>query len=212
MTDASFDRNQIHCLVTAYNHAFSSSTVATLRETLSQANPAPKSTVSSTAQTAESNDAIFNAARELGTALKARISTIPANDQIALLKYVDDTHGFFLNRLGNKRERSWEVSNIGSIKLSDARPADSAGNEGWRITKSIFTQGAGPVGAAFDVNVAGVEGKGIWITITWQETIVEETLIDQVMRDLGYWTQRLGGRMTSTNASSESSIVDSMTR
>ena len=196
MTDPSFDRNQIHCLVTGFNYAFSTATVATLRDTLSKNKPPSHTAVSSTTDQLNCGTAIFTAARELGTALKARISTLPADDQIALLKYVNDTRNLHLSRLGKRRERTWEVSNIGSIKLSDARPESKSlpngtGNEGWRITRSIFTQGAAPIGAAFDVNVAGVEGEGICITITWQEGIVEETSMDSVASDLVYWTRRL---------------------
>ena len=57
------------------------------------------------------------------------------------------------------REVSWEVSNLGSFScpgvLGDER-------SGWTINRAVFTQGANATGAAMNVNVAGVAGKGIY--------------------------------------------------
>jgi len=194
MTVPSFDRNQIHCLVTGFNYSFPLATVATLRDTISNAKPTERSPVRSTAEESKCDAVIFGAARELGTVLKAKVASLPADDEIALLKYVGDTRNFWLSRLGKRKERTWEVSNIGSLKQPDAGfESESQANRttGWKITKSIFTQGALPIGAAFNVNVAGVEGKGNWITITWQEGIVDKSLMENVANDLAYWTHRL---------------------
>lgn len=196
MTVPSFDRNQIHCLVTSFNYAFSPATAAMLRDTILNSESTERLPEDSTAEESRCVAAIFDAARELGIALKAKVTTLPADDEIALLKYVSDTRNFWLSRLDKRRERTWEVSNIGSMKLADAR--GEAANQtseraSWKITKSIFTQGALPIGAAFNVNIAGVQGRGNWITITWQEGVVDKSLMDNVAKDLVYWTNRLSG-------------------
>ena len=40
------------------------------------------------------------------------------------------------------------------------------------------------MGSAFTVSLAGVQGQGLSVTVSWQEGIVEAELIDGLVRDL----------------------------
>lgn len=48
------------------------------------------------------------------------------------------------------------------------------------------------MGPAFNVNVAGVEGNGLWITISWQEAVLDASLVVGLAGDLQARLGRFG--------------------
>lgn len=174
---AGFDReNTMHCMATGHDHLFSPEVISELRSTMSDRT--------------RNEDFIWKSASELGTNLKSKVSSLPRNDPIALVRWVSDWNEFWLEKVGKPRSGSWECSNAGSLSA-----AGSEGETGeCEIERLIFSQGALPAGAAFSVNVAGVEGKGLSITISWQDTIVDTSLVDGVALDLESWFIRFGER------------------
>lgn len=175
-TEQGFDRETtMHCLVTAHEYLFDAPTVSEVRR---------QKTLK--ARDHGGSDAlIWNTAAQLGRSLKAKISTLPRNDQMALLKFVSDWKQFWIDKFGKPRSDSWSVSNVGSLKAPNAGLVQEDDEPGsWQIERAIFTQGALPMGAAFSVNVAGVEGRGLWITVSWQKTIVDATLVEGLLEDL----------------------------
>ncbi|RYO74620.1 hypothetical protein DL764_010773 [Monosporascus ibericus] len=173
-TSPVFDReNMMHCLVTARSYTFEPQLVSRLREAI------PHNT-SLAHEFAE--PLLWRAAVSLGTDLKNKVASLPRDDQMGLASWVADWDKFWLDRVGKKREESWACSNAGSLKASNSKTL--AGDANWHIERIIFTQGALPMGPAFNINVAGIEGQGLWVTITWQETIVETLLVEGVVADL----------------------------
>lgn len=161
-----FDRlNTIHCLVTAHSFDYKESLVPTIRAT------------------GEDSDAgIWSAATSLGQSLSSKVSSLPKNDQMGLLGFVSDWKIFWADKLGTFRNESWACSNAGSLKMADA--GSQANGDAWTIDRLVFTQGALPTGAAFQVSVAGVQNKGITITLSCQSGVIDEALVRAVGEDM----------------------------
>ncbi|KAK4459344.1 alcohol acetyltransferase-domain-containing protein [Cladorrhinum samala] len=95
-------------------------------------------------------DTLWRVAAELRSEMKRRLEGLPGDDIISMLGWISDWRKFWLTKLGKQRETTWEVSNIGSMVGS------SEDANGWRIERSIMSQGATVSGAAIGVNVAGI--------------------------------------------------------
>ncbi|RYO76014.1 hypothetical protein DL763_010836 [Monosporascus cannonballus] len=176
-SDYLFDRaNGLHCLVTAHAHRAGAPAVSALRARHGTADRAP------TPRDAESP--IWGAAAEIGAGLRAKADSLPRDDVAGLTAWVSDWRKRWVGRFGGRREAAWECSNAGSMGARDAGGGDAPGAGGWRIERSVFSQGATPVGAAFALNVAGVEGRGLWMTVSWQEAAVETELTEGLAGDL----------------------------
>ncbi|KAK4197504.1 alcohol acetyltransferase [Triangularia verruculosa] len=132
---------------------------------------------------------IWRTAVSLKGRIREHLETVPKDDIISMLSWVSDWRKFWLSKVGTSRQNTWEVSNIGSIRgVSDINQSQP----GWRIRRSIMSQGATVAGAAIGVNVAGVTGGDICITLSWQEGIVETNLVEKLERDLRRWLCQLG--------------------
>lgn len=159
-------KHNIAGLVSAHDDIFKAQTLSSLRNV-----------------DRDTDESIWNAATSLSVRLRQKVSTLPNDDIVGMLSWVSDWEKFWTDKFGAKRGSTWEVSNIGSL------PASTATGEGdWTITRSVMTQGALPVGSAFSVNVAGVEGEGLCLSLTWQETIVERELMEGLAKDLEKWS------------------------
>ncbi|RYP22611.1 hypothetical protein DL767_009007 [Monosporascus sp. MG133] len=176
-SDGLFDRaNGLHCLLTAHAHRAGAPAVSALRA------PAPQ----------DAGSAIWGAAAEIGAGLRARVGSLPRDDVAGLTAWVSDWRRRWVGRFGQRRETAWECSNAGSMGARDAGHGDAPAEGRWRIERSVFSQGATPVGAAFALNVAGVEGRGLWMTVSWQETAVETELMEGLVGDLQRWIDSFG--------------------
>lgn len=160
---------QFGVLVTTQNHRFEAPVLQDLRRNEGVEN------------------SLWKIAGELRSEMKRRLEGLPWDDIISMLGWVSDWRKFWLTKLGKQRETTWEVSNIGSMAGS------SEDANGWRIERSIMSQGATVSGAAIGVNVAGISRGDICITLSWQEGIVDGGIIDSLAADLQNWLDMLGG-------------------
>jgi hypothetical protein len=152
----------------------------------------------------ENEAAVWTFARDMTARLRERAATLPRDDVAALTGLVGDWHAFFRGKFGQAREASWELSNLGSLSAVDAGIEDAESWEGqgmgkgkgsggrWFIDRAVFTQGANAVGAAVNVNVAGVAGRGVCATVSWQDGIVDVGLAEGLVCDLRTWLAELG--------------------
>ncbi|KAG6031455.1 hypothetical protein E4U41_007567 [Claviceps citrina] len=169
----SFDRrNTIHCMVTSHSHDFAKDVVSGFRA------PGKK----------DDDAMIWAAADGLGRSLRAKVASLPRNDQMSLLGLVSDWQTFWTSQLGTFRKESWTCSNAGSLRQSDpgsrASQADGKGDTWVVIDRLFFTQGALPASAAFHLNVVGVEGKGVTMSLTFQQGVIDAGLVDAVAKDV----------------------------
>lgn len=132
-------------------------------------------------------DLIWPIAAEWRAEMKAKVASLPHDDGCGLLPWVTDWQQRWQGKIGQQRDATWSVSNLGSMRgVSDAGPG------GWRIQRSLFTQPAAIMGSAFGVNVAGVEGGEVTLVINSQETIIDGEIIDGVVEDLSAWIGNVG--------------------
>ncbi|KAK2007975.1 hypothetical protein LZ32DRAFT_33125 [Colletotrichum eremochloae] len=160
--------NQISVLVTSTEHSISKALTTNMRK------PSHKTL----------EEAIWDAAASVKNELRDRLATLPHDDITAMLKYVSDFHEFFTKKNGSERGNSWEVSNLGAIRGGTV--------EGdWKLTRAVFSQSAMAAGPGFAVNVAGIAGGEVTVTLTWDESFVDAALMESLATDLEAWTQKL---------------------
>ncbi|KAI1436160.1 hypothetical protein GGR50DRAFT_653003 [Xylaria sp. CBS 124048] len=134
-------------------------------------------------------------AKNMTARLRAKAASLPRDDILALSPLVGDWHEHFRGKFGKARESSWELSNLGSLSAVDAGVPNSTTGSGdgrWFIDRALFTQGAKATGAALNVSVSGVVGRGVWATVSWQDGIVSIDLAEAIASDVQAWIDELG--------------------
>lgn len=137
------------------------------------------------------DDLIWPLAATWRAEMKQKLASLPNDDACGLMDYVTDWQKRWEGRIGQRRDSTWEVSNVGLIKGT----ADE-GQGGWTIQRSFFTQPAFLAGPAFAINVTGVEGADVTLTLNWQGGVIDDTIVDGVVEDLSAWVEefRVNGR------------------
>jgi Alcohol acetyltransferase. len=161
--------------VTAQSHFFDASVLASLR---------------TLGEEAIKNGTVWKMAAKLRSQMKQRLDSLPKDDITSLLGWVSDWKGFWLSKVGQSRNDTWEVSNIGLIPTTNITDSD-----GWKIQRCIMSQGASVAGAAVNISVAGVPRGDICIALGWQDGIVGTGIIDGLAHDLRGWLNRLSQKM-----------------
>ncbi|KAH7026611.1 uncharacterized protein B0I36DRAFT_160658 [Microdochium trichocladiopsis] len=179
----------LHCLVTSCAHTLEPRLIAALRRSMRRP-----------ASDGEDADGImWEISSAFSQVLRDKVAQLPQDDIVALTSWIPDWHQFFTAKFGKKRDDTFEISNLGSMGAEAAGHSGGGGRTGatlgddrgrWYIDRAIFSQGAMPVGSAFALNVAGIEGQGVTITVNWQEAAVEAGLMDKVVEDLQRWVDQ----------------------
>ncbi|KAI0470774.1 hypothetical protein GGR56DRAFT_682765 [Xylariaceae sp. FL0804] len=188
----------LHCLVTACTSDFSATAVdrLLLRASSPSSGAATATATAAGRPTEEAEEeaaAVWDVAGAVTAQLRARLGTLPGDDALALLPYVRDWPAFFRAKFGGPRANTWEVSNIGSLPgLGPEKEKSPGEGAAWQIDRAIFTQGAAPVSAAIQLGVAGVAKRGVDVSLSWQEGVVDDALADGVVADLRRWLRALG--------------------
>lgn len=90
----------------------------------------------------------------------ARSATRLQDQAIGLLRYVPSIKKWTLSKIGQCRDSSFEVSNIGIFDVADSTNAT--------ITELVFTQPGSVLSAALAFNVTSVKGGVLTYTVTWR--------------------------------------------
>lgn len=114
--------------------------------------------------------------------MKTKIASLPNDDVCGLMDYVTDWQKRWQGKIGTQRDATWEVSNIGLIK-----GVSNEGQGAWAIQRSFFAQPAFLAGPAFGVNVTGVEGAGVTLTLNWQDSVIDNAVFEGLVEDLSAW-------------------------
>lgn len=145
------------------------------------------------AQDTQEDSLLWPLAAEWRAEMKAKVASLPKDDPTGLMGYVSDWNKRWLDRIGKARDCTWDFANVGSMS-----GVTRGSEKGWSIRRSLFAQPAKVAGPALGVGISGVEGRDLTLTFTWQETILDATLVDGLVADLGAWleqfarTQRFG--------------------
>jgi hypothetical protein len=103
------------------------------------------------------------------------VQRFPQGSALAGLGQIQDMWSHCKGQVGEKRQDTYELSNLGSV----ARPSSPL-----YLERFIFTQCGMVAGPAMGFNCVSVRGGRMTIAITWQEGVVEESLVDDVAGDL----------------------------
>ncbi|KAH6636754.1 alcohol acetyltransferase-domain-containing protein [Chaetomium tenue] len=120
-------RDLFGVFVTAQSHAFDESTITALRE-------------------GSSAEEIWRVAAGLRRSMKQHLDNVPNDDIMSMLGWVSNWKEFWLSKVGKPRGDTWEVSNIGSMSIAEAASEEAGG--GWKIQRSLMSQGATVAGTA----------------------------------------------------------------
>ncbi|KAL2284522.1 hypothetical protein FJTKL_08894 [Diaporthe vaccinii] len=164
--------NLLSVLNTSSNKVWDADTVADLRRRLGEADDGLEENL------------IWPLAAIWRAEMKTKLASLPNDDVCGLMDYVTDWQKRWEGKFGKRRDATWEVSNIGLIKGSP-----DEGHGGWTIQRSFFTQPAFLAGPAFAVNVTGVEGGEVTLTLNWQGGVIDDTIVDGVVKDLSAWLE-----------------------
>jgi hypothetical protein len=135
-------------------------------------------------------DRIWQVSKSARSDLKARLATLPKDDIVGLMHLAGDWQKSWPKKLGTPRGASWEISNIGTMAGTSSEQED--GPSGWSIERSILSQCASVAGAAVSVNVSGIKGGAVCMALSWQEDVVETSIIDGLAADLQNWFDHFG--------------------
>lgn len=162
-------------LNTGTKRIWNAATVATIRSRLRDADADAE------------NELVWPLAATWRNEIKAKVATLPNDDIVGLMHYITDFNQRWLSKLGKARDATWAVSNIGSLRNSTEN-----GGKPWSIRRSLFMQPVLVAGAAVSVNVAGVDGGPVSLVLSWQETVVAQTIVNGVAKDLQAWLDEFG--------------------
>lgn len=132
-------------------------------------------------------EVVWPLARDWRGEIKAKVATLPRDDIVGLLGYIGDLRSHWLGKVGKPRDATWEISNIGSMK-GEGRSGACA----WSIRRSLFSQPVPVASVAFSVNVAGLEGGPVSLVLSWQDTVVDDSVVEGVAGDLRAWFNEFG--------------------
>lgn len=89
------------------------------------------------------------------------------NHSVGLLRYLSDMHSWMKAKIGERRDTSYEVSNLLSFR---PQPSSSVSKDGpgCSIVEMVFAQPADATGSPLSFNIVSVANGPLVITITWQ--------------------------------------------
>jgi hypothetical protein len=124
----------------------------------------------------------WEASRSSSHKLAESASTLQ-DQTIGLLRYLPSIRKWTMSKLGQRRDCSFEVSNIGAF---EPRDQVSFSGLGARITRMVFAQPGQIISAPMAFNLVSVKGGSLVYTVSWQSGalddvgVEEEVFIDKI--------------------------------
>ena len=166
--------SQLRVLLTTTDHVFSAQLLSSLANSKGDTQ----------------TELIFDTAARVKREMNEKLRSLPKNDIVFMLKYVTDWKSFWTKKDNTKRDSTWSLSNVGTLEAMGSAsllPDDKDDELKVFATRVIFTNGAGVAGAALGVNLGSVKGGDFTVTLSWQEGILDEEIVEAVGRDIvGY--------------------------
>ncbi|KAF2846134.1 hypothetical protein T440DRAFT_502005 [Plenodomus tracheiphilus IPT5] len=120
--------------------------------------------------------------KQIQTYLKNTSPSDEPHAGVAIFKTIPDVSPIFQGAPGNPRDALFELSNLGVLPKNPLRASDTMnGQEAWRVGKVTFSRSVVVSGSVLTVNVVtGGDGR-IKLGFTWQENVVENSLIQTLV-------------------------------
>lgn len=106
----------------------------------------------------------WSAAR-LMTEKLADSATATKNQPIGLLRYIPSIRKWTVGKIGQPRDGSYEVSNLGAF--SDVQGNSKSEGRRCGITKMVFSPSNSPLTEPLGINVVSVKGKSLVFSVGW---------------------------------------------
>ncbi|KAL9586656.1 MAG: hypothetical protein Q9203_003780 [Teloschistes exilis] len=118
-------------------------------------------------------ESLWKGAKYFHTQMRNELDKCAQDNVLGLLPYISNHVAYYEKKFGKPRETTFELSNLGVMKIGgDVFP------DAWSLDSMTFTQGAQPAGPAISVNCISVDGGALTIAITWQDSIIHESIIN----------------------------------
>ncbi|KAL4808203.1 hypothetical protein BDV18DRAFT_134449 [Aspergillus unguis] len=143
----------------------------------------------------KNDTAFWDAGRKTTIRLAESASTF-IDQPIGLLKYLGEFRAWFLEKLGKRRDSSYEISNAVVFNPSSKSAGEDADEHkmGWDIDRMVFSQPANVTSCPLSFSVVTVKGGDMVLTVNWQVGILgiedEDAFVgDLLARMEGYLIQ-----------------------
>ncbi|EUC41353.1 hypothetical protein COCMIDRAFT_106369 [Bipolaris oryzae ATCC 44560] len=136
---------------------------------------------------AESEDAVLGlaAAKHTANAISKYLTANPSPSgepytSVAFFGAIPDVAAVFKSMIGAPRDAAFEISNIGKFP-------GSTGDEDakWRVGRMAFSRSAVAFGAPLNTSVVSGADGGLTIGFCWQEGVLNEGFVDEVVKGFG---------------------------
>jgi hypothetical protein len=119
----------------------------------------------------------------------AKCAVTLKDQPIGLLRYAPSIRKWLSAKIGQQRDCSYEVSNLGTFSNVGNDRSESDPNCA-RVTKMLFAHSAQPISAPIIFNIVGVQEGGMVISVLWQRgalgvsTQSEEAFINDICKSV----------------------------
>ncbi|KAF9888231.1 hypothetical protein FE257_009226 [Aspergillus nanangensis] len=139
------------------------------------------------------DDMFWEAVRRTTSRLAGAAGTL--DDQpVGLLKYLSNYRGWFSQKLGQNRDSSYEISNLGVFDPSLVNESDAAlhaprrDDGSWRIQRMVFSQPANVTASPLNFQAVTTVGGEMVVTLSWQVGVLgvadEDVLTADIMANI----------------------------
>jgi hypothetical protein len=111
------------------------------------------------------------------------------NINVAKFKQIEDMRAFFSGRMGKERGTSFDVSNLGAMKVGHEE------NQGWKMGKMLFSRSAFVSGSAIAAGVVTGADGCLSIGFCWQEGVVEMVIVGMVVEKVRIGIENIANEM-----------------
>lgn len=134
----------------------------------------------------------WDEARRSRSNIEHVLSLQAKNAGVSLLRYMRDyQRELFLPKVGQERESSYEVSNLGAFRTRRKRLEDR-GQDQPEIGQMVFSQSGSVTGSAMSVSAITGEDGCLTLAFSRQKGVVEDDLIESVMETVREEITQLG--------------------
>jgi len=171
--------NTMANFVSAVEHHFTVAEMKEIRKVLGGGS-------SGVPHTQEVQGMVWKIASRVREEIQARLDKGTRNDIVGLMRVVTDWRGTVKSQTRKPRSLSWNVSNIGVLD-GGGLSEEGSGDAVWRCGRAAFVMGGEVAGAAVNVGAVSVKGKGLEVSVSWQDCAVEVGVGEQLVKDLESW-------------------------
>ncbi|KAH8721495.1 alcohol acetyltransferase-domain-containing protein [Phaeosphaeriaceae sp. PMI808] len=140
------------------------------------------------------SDLIWSTATRVRKEIEKRLEMEFHDDSVGLMKFVPDWRVQFRKDVKKPRKLSWFITNLGVLdgQAKTSSPQGNDSEEAWAIRRAQFTISTEIPVAALLITAMSVKDAELVLTCTWQDTVVEPSLVEHLMTDIENLLNHIG--------------------